>query len=372
MASQILANAGESACAAAARHGVLVHHGLDAVDAAPCGSASITRRLRGRSRGSRFGGPGRLATATSLAAFSMAGAVPPARSASKASARQGKRREVGRSNASAADRRQVELAPRRTRCAPDRRAHGRSACACRGCPVGPAPSRRRRTPSNGSRFADGSPPRSARQAAPNSQCASITSRPLFIMVAESTEILRPIDPVRMRAGLVRRDVRRSVSTARFRNGPPDAVSRILATPCAAGVARIMLRQALEDRVVLAVDRQQRRAVLATASMNSWPDITSASLFASRTFLPARAAASVGRQAGGADDGGHHGVGVRAATAIVAQRRFAVLRPRSAAFRRSSSRQSRGRLGAMPTHGARGRNARHCAASSSTRACADSA
>jgi hypothetical protein len=28
--------------------------------------------------------------------------------------------------------------------------------------------------------------------APNSQCASITSRPLFIMVAESTEILRPI------------------------------------------------------------------------------------------------------------------------------------------------------------------------------------
>jgi hypothetical protein len=28
--------------------------------------------------------------------------------------------------------------------------------------------------------------------APKSQCASITSRPLFIMVAESTEILRPI------------------------------------------------------------------------------------------------------------------------------------------------------------------------------------
>ena len=28
--------------------------------------------------------------------------------------------------------------------------------------------------------------------APNSQCASITSRPLFISVAESTEIFRPI------------------------------------------------------------------------------------------------------------------------------------------------------------------------------------
>ena len=32
-----------------------------------------------------------------------------------------------------------------------------------------------------------------RAATPNSQCASITSRPLFIIVAESTEILRPID-----------------------------------------------------------------------------------------------------------------------------------------------------------------------------------
>ncbi len=45
---------------------------------------------------------GRLRTATSLAALSRAGAVPPARRASKASARQGKRAKSGCSNCSAA------------------------------------------------------------------------------------------------------------------------------------------------------------------------------------------------------------------------------------------------------------------------------
>ena len=45
----------------------------------------------------------------------------------------------------------------------------------------------------------------------------------------------------------------------------------------------------------------------TAAMNSAPPITSASLLASRMRLPARAAASVGAQPGGADDRRHHRV-----------------------------------------------------------------
>ena len=49
---------------------------------------------------------------------------------------------------------------------------------------------------------------------PNSQCASMTSRPLFIIVAESTEILRPIRQFGMRAGLVGRDVRQFGERAR--------------------------------------------------------------------------------------------------------------------------------------------------------------
>ena len=45
----------------------------------------------------------------------------------------------------------------------------------------------------------------------------------------------------------------------------------------------------------------------TSSIRSWPAMTSASLLASSTRLPARTAARVGRQAGGADDRGHHHV-----------------------------------------------------------------
>jgi hypothetical protein len=59
------------------------------------------------------------------------------------------------------------------------------------------------------------------------QWASMTSSPLFISVAESTEILRPIDQFGWRAGLVRRhaaQLLRGVS----RNGPPEAVSSIAA------------------------------------------------------------------------------------------------------------------------------------------------
>ncbi|MNT52153.1 hypothetical protein D3C72_1891640 [compost metagenome] len=65
--------------------------------------------------------------------------------------------------------------------------------------------------------------------APNSQCASMTSRPLFIMVAESTEILRPMTQLGW-AQAWSGEISCSVAGSRVRNGPPDAVSSTLATP----------------------------------------------------------------------------------------------------------------------------------------------
>ena len=73
----------------------------------------------------------------------------------------------------------------------------------------------------------------AARGTPNSQCASITSRPLFIIVAQSTLILRPITQLgcaQASSGVTAA----SASTARRRNGPPDAVSRMRRTPAAAG------------------------------------------------------------------------------------------------------------------------------------------
>jgi hypothetical protein len=63
------------------------------------------------------------------------------------------------------------------------------------------------------------------------------------------------------------------------------------TDCAQATGKI-LGHALENRVVLTVDRQQHRTRLRTACMNSAPDMTSASLLASRIFLPASTAATL--------------------------------------------------------------------------------
>jgi hypothetical protein len=62
----------------------------------------------------------------------------------------------------------------------------------------------------------------------NRKCASITSSALFIIVAESTEILRPITQfgcAQASSGVTRA----SVAGSRPRNGPPDAVRTMRAT-----------------------------------------------------------------------------------------------------------------------------------------------
>ena len=116
----------------------------------------------------------------------------------------GKARVVGRSNVRLADAREIERLRRRSRCAPDRRARRRSACACRDCRAARSPSRRRTRPANGRRSADGSRTsmRSARRVE-----QPVRLDHLQALVHHGGRVdrdLAPHDPVRMRAGLLGR------------------------------------------------------------------------------------------------------------------------------------------------------------------------
>ena len=123
---------------------------------------------------------------------------------------------------------------------------------------------------------------------PNSQCASRTSRPLFMSVAESIVIFAPIRHV---------GCRRACSTVtRFegRSGPPAerAARRRQHEP--ADLARRRPRQALEERAVLRVDRKQAHAVLAGGPRHqARPPSRASPCWRARWCGPARIAASVG-------------------------------------------------------------------------------
>ena len=117
-----------------------------------------------------------------------------------------------------------------------------------------------------------------------SQRASITSSPLFIMVAESTEILRPITQVgcaQACAGVTAS----SDSSGAARNGPPEAVSTMRRTAFASERHWNTALCSLSTGTMVAAPSRAAR-------MRSGPAMTSASLLASSTRLPARAAASV--------------------------------------------------------------------------------
>src|SRR6267378_2959813 len=121
----------------------------------------------------------------------------------------------------------------------------------------------------------------------------MTSNPLFIMVAESTEILRPMTQfgcAQASSGVTR------CSSARERalKGPPDPVRRILRIPFATDSPaakggrhwKIALCSLSMGSSIAPLER--------TLSMNTGPATTRASLFASSSFFPALAAASVAR------------------------------------------------------------------------------
>ena len=82
----------------------------------------------------------------------------------------------------------------------------------------------------------------------------MTSSPLFISVAESIVILRPICHVGWRSASPGVDARQRLGGRWSRNGPPDAVRIRRRTS-----SRRAPVQALVDGVVLAVDRQDRHA-----------------------------------------------------------------------------------------------------------------
>ena len=72
---------------------------------------------------------------------------------------------------------------------------------------------------------------------PNSHLASMTSKPLFIIVAESMVILAPISQVgwRSASALV---TCANCAAVKVRKGPPDAVSRILSMGLASSPTRL--------------------------------------------------------------------------------------------------------------------------------------
>jgi hypothetical protein len=121
--------------------------------------------------------------------------------------------------------------------------------------------------------------------------------------------------------------------------------------------------------VLAVDRQQGRAVLAHGVHEQLAGHHQRFLVGQQDLLAGAGGGQGRRQAGGADDGGHHGVGVRRA----GDARTGPASPYDTSVRQAGEQLAQARGGsARADHGARGRNARHWAASSSTRLCALSA
>jgi hypothetical protein len=129
--------------------------------------------------------------------------------------------------------------------------------------------------------------------ASNSQQASINSRPLFIMLAESTEILRPMDQFGCAQACSGETC--AALNGVWRKGPPEAVSKIRRTPTALRPRAKSCGMHWKIALCSLSIGSSTEPLLRTACMNSAPDITSASLLASRIFLPASTAASVGRR-----------------------------------------------------------------------------
>ena len=208
----------------------------------------------------------------------------------------GKARLVGRAEGQLADRGEVERRARRVHpprpgeARGDRHAHVARARAA------PASSRRGTRPSNGSRSAGG--PRSAACSSPtgNRWCASISSRPLFIIVAESTLILAPMSQL-------------GCATACAGVAACELLVRPVAERPAAGgqgdrahIGEIVAGEALEDRVVL-VNRPaaaSRRGARPRRSSRRRPR-PAPPCWRARSVPPCSIAAIVGREPRAADD-----------------------------------------------------------------------
>src|SRR5579885_625682 len=129
----------------------------------------------------------------------------------------------------------------------------------------------------------------SRGSSPNNHRASITSRPLFIRVAESIVILLPIRQVGwLSACSTVIDSNSSLGSSR--KGPPDAVKIIRLSPARARPSR-------HWKIALCSlsTGSSRTPRSRTARVTSSPAITSTSLLAKAISLPAWIAARVGRR-----------------------------------------------------------------------------
>ena len=120
-------------------------------------------------------------------------------------------------------------------------------------------------------------------ATPKSQRASITSRPLFMRVAESIVIFGPMRQVGC-ASASSRVIVSKVSRARSRKGPPEAVRMSRRTSS----GRRPSRHSCSAQCSESMGRSRAPVSRARASISS-PAITSVSLLARATSLPASSA-----------------------------------------------------------------------------------
>jgi hypothetical protein len=232
-------------------------------------------------------------TATSLAAFRATGVSPPARAADCARARQ---RNFCGSGARKSSR---EVFTRSRNSTPEAILSGQASAQAMGVRISGEPSCASSEPSRYSTsewmMLCGCTTMSTRSGvSAKRKHASMSSSPLFMRVAESTEIFRPI--TQLGWAQAASGVAAAIACASHsRNGPPEAVSSMRRTPLGASPVRAPAGRHW-NMALCSLSIGSRVAPLArTASINSGPDITSDSLLASNRRLPARAAASVERK-----------------------------------------------------------------------------
>ena len=231
---------------------------------------------------------GRPATATSLAALRTAGASPPRAKASRASAQRREALLVGREELQPAERREVQPPPGQRRRARGGAARPRSGCACPAARGARAARRRPARPRRARCSAGARRPRCARAAAPKSQCASMTSSPLFISVAESIVTLAPM----LQLGW--RSASSGVTAVEVALAPQERPAGGRQHDAADLAPGRVPRAAGRARCARCPPAGWRRPAARTAAVIAAPAATSDSLLASATILPARAASQVGR------------------------------------------------------------------------------
>src|SRR5260221_10339639 len=137
----------------------------------------------------------------------------------------------------------------------------------------------------------------------------MTSNPLFISVAESTEILRPMlhfGWAQACSGVTSSSSRRSVR----RNGPPDAVSHNFLTPARGRLPAKSRGKAWKIALCSLSIGSSIAPLAVTASISKPPAMTSASQAGEQQLLAGLSGRERRAQAGGSDDRSHHRIHFR--------------------------------------------------------------